>query len=73
MPSDFALKMPGVTVKNYRRVMSKFDSIRDLVNRSEEEIGAVIENKDFARKFSQFVNKKCEDIPPVLTKKKKEK
>jgi len=76
VPTDLVLKMPGMTVKNYRRVLHKFDSLVDLANRSEEEIAEVIEHKDFAKKFCQFLEKKSQDLPPLVAKvakKKKEK
>lgn len=73
VPQDIVLKFPGITSKNYRKVLMKYGSLKELVNASEEDIALTLEHKDFAKKFCEFVNKDKEEIPLHFKKKKDKK
>ena len=53
---DLLRKLPGITDRNYRKVIAKVDSIRKLCEMSEEEIAAVLEDTRQAKTLYTFLH-----------------
>lgn len=53
---DLLRRLPGITDRNYRKVIAKVDSIRTLCDMSEEEIAAVLEDVRQAKTLYTFLH-----------------
>ena len=53
---DLLRRLPGITDRNYRKVIAKVDSIRTLCDMSEEEIAAVLEDARQAKTLYTFLH-----------------
>lgn len=56
-PQDFLLKMPGVSIKNYRRIMNKVENLAELCSLSEDQLAEIMDNKSSAKLLYDFINK----------------
>lgn len=52
--SDFLLKLPGVTVNNYRLIMNKVENLAALSRMSVEELHPILESEAAAKKLYEF-------------------
>lgn len=55
-PQDFLLRMPGVNIKNYRKIMNKVENIAELCSMSEDQIGELLDNKSSAKLLYDFIH-----------------
>ncbi|VDP36725.1 unnamed protein product, partial [Schistosoma margrebowiei] len=59
---DMLLKLPGVSWKNYRRIMSHVSSLYDLVNCSMERLAEIVDSSESAVKLHNFLHSKCSGL-----------
>ncbi|CAH8670039.1 unnamed protein product [Schistosoma rodhaini] len=59
---DMLLKLPGISWKNYRRIMSHVSSLYDLVNCSIERLTEILDNSESAVKLHNFLHSKCNGL-----------
>ncbi|CAH8633580.1 unnamed protein product [Schistosoma guineensis] len=59
---DMLLKLPGVSWKNYRRIMSHVSSLYDLVNCSMERLAEILDSSESAVKLHNFLHSKCSGL-----------
>ncbi|CAI2734200.1 unnamed protein product [Schistosoma spindalis] len=59
---DMLLKLPGVSWKNYRRIMSHISSLYDLVNCSMERLAEILDSSESAVKLHNFLHSKCSGL-----------
>ncbi|XP_039630424.1 DNA repair endonuclease XPF [Polypterus senegalus] len=55
-PQDFLLRMPGISAKNCRALMSKIHSLADLVTLSQEKLAEILGNAINARLLHEFIH-----------------
>ncbi|KAL7058035.1 hypothetical protein AAHC03_017028 [Spirometra sp. Aus1] len=53
---DMLLKMPGISWRNYRRVLSQVNSLSELVDCSLERLTEILDNRDCARRLHDFLH-----------------
>ncbi|VDQ03219.1 unnamed protein product [Trichobilharzia regenti] len=58
---DMLLKLPGVSWKNYRRIMNHVSSLYDLVSCSLERLTEILDSSECATKLYTFLHLKCID------------
>ncbi|CAH8872393.1 unnamed protein product [Trichobilharzia szidati] len=58
---DMLLKLPGVSWKNYRRIMNHVSSLYDLVSCSLEKLTEILDSSECATKLYTFLHSKCID------------
>ncbi|KAL8600798.1 hypothetical protein ACOMHN_055993 [Nucella lapillus] len=59
VPQDMALRMPGVTSKNYRSVLNKFDNMLAVSQASLEQLNTVLGNSAQAKQLHDFFHTKA--------------
>ena len=62
--------LPGVNPKNFRKVLNKFSSIKELVNSDESVIKEVIGNASNATLLTKFIESSQDVTQPKLKRKK---
>ncbi|KAJ8306066.1 hypothetical protein KUTeg_016611 [Tegillarca granosa] len=55
-PQDFLLRMPGVTVKNYRKIMNKVHNLAELCTLTEEQLTDIMGNSISAKRLFDFIH-----------------
>ena len=68
---DLVGRLPGVNLKNCRRVLNKFSSIKELVNSEESAISEAIGNTNNAKLLTRFIDTSQDVTQPKLKRKKK--
>ncbi|XP_014681675.1 PREDICTED: DNA repair endonuclease XPF-like [Priapulus caudatus] len=58
---DFVMKLPGVSSKNYRQLLSKVRDLAELVSLTEERLGEILDNKAFGKQLYEFIHKEKEE------------
>ena len=53
---DFLLKLPGVTVKNYRTIMNKVHNLAELFTMSEETLSEIMGNSAAAKQLHSAIH-----------------
>ncbi|KAK4475913.1 hypothetical protein MN116_001156 [Schistosoma mekongi] len=59
---DMLLKLPGISWKNYRRIMNHVSSLYDLVDCSLERLTEILDSSECAVKLHSFLHSKCRDL-----------
>ncbi|TPP67140.1 DNA repair endonuclease XPF [Fasciola gigantica] len=59
---DMLLKIPGISWKNYRRVMDKLTSLHDLAQCSFDKLIDILDSRECATKVHNFLHTPC-DLP----------
>ncbi|XP_076463171.1 DNA repair endonuclease XPF-like [Babylonia areolata] len=67
IPQDMVLRMPGVTSKNYRSILNKFENMLAVSQASLEELTTVLANSAQAKQLHDFFHTKA---TPDLTEEK---
>ncbi|KAL5104999.1 DNA repair endonuclease XPF [Taenia crassiceps] len=55
---EMLLRLPGISWRNYQRVMARVDNIADLTNFSLERLTEILENSECAQKLHNFLHSK---------------
>ena len=71
VPADIVQKLPGFSIKNYKRVLKKYSNLRELVAQDEEGVASTVENASNAKLFINFLDKSVKDIEEPNKKKKR--
>ncbi|KAK3089868.1 hypothetical protein FSP39_007206 [Pinctada imbricata] len=68
---DFLLKLPGVTVKNYRTIMNKVNNLSELFSMTESELTELLGNSSLANQLYKAVHTKSnQDVKDKQTETK---
>ncbi|VDP94954.1 unnamed protein product [Echinostoma caproni] len=57
---DMLLKMPGISWKNYRRVMEKLRSLHELAQCSLDKLIEILDSRECATKLFNFLHNPCD-------------
>ncbi|KAL5968104.1 DNA repair endonuclease XPF [Taenia solium] len=61
---EMLLRLPGISWRNYQRVIARVDTIADLIGFSLERLTEILENSDCAQKLYNFLHSKWTPPPP---------
>ncbi|VDL59158.1 unnamed protein product [Hymenolepis diminuta] len=61
---EMLLRLPGISWRNYRRVMARVDSIAELVDCSLERLNEILENSECAQRLYNFFHSEFAPPPP---------
>lgn len=48
--------MPGVNIKNYRKIMNKVENLADLCSMTEDQLAELMDNKSSAKLLYDFIH-----------------
>lgn len=57
-PYDLLLKVPNITMKNVRLILSKVKDIRELSSLTADQLGEILDNKKFGESIIEFLTKR---------------